>query len=136
VSFAAELGQAPPIADSDALRDYAMVLRDLLRAGDLDRLAAELAPKVAAYALAYDHDAGAIDASLRALLRNDYFARGVDTSFERADVELVSSAGGRLWELCRPGGKPFIQTPADADGSTMQMAVVVGCVDGALRVLR
>jgi hypothetical protein len=136
VSFAAELDQAPPITDLDALRDYAVLLRDLLRAQDLDRLVAELGPKVTAYARAYDHDLADIGDSLRAVLRSDYFARGIDTGFERGDVELVSLAGGRLWELCRAGGQPLIQTPADAEGSTMQMAVVVARVDGALRVVR
>ena len=32
--------------------------------------------------------------------------------------------GGRIWELRRPGGLPFIQTPIDPDGGTAEKVVV------------
>ncbi|MBZ0118211.1 MAG: hypothetical protein K8H88_14510 [Sandaracinaceae bacterium] len=134
--FSQELGEADPYADEAALRDYAIRLRDLMRARDASALATEMQPKVQAYAAAYDDDAGRIGESLREVLQAHYVPRGLETEFERDDVELVACCGGRLWELRRPGGLPLMQTPADADGGTMQIPILVAPRDGTLRVVR
>ncbi|WP_437566353.1 hypothetical protein [Sorangium sp. So ce542] len=134
--FTAELTAGEPLPGEEALRDYAIRLRDLARAGDVEGLMAEMEPKVQAYAAAYDDDAGAIRASLRGVLQAEYAPRGFVTDFEREDVELAPCAGGRLCELRRPGGEPLLQTPPDADESTMQIPIVVGSRGGALRVVR
>ncbi|WP_437806602.1 hypothetical protein [Sorangium sp. So ce1078] len=134
--FAAELTGGEPLPGEEALRDYAILLRDLARAGDVQGLAAEMEPKVQAYAAAYDGDAGAIRASLRGVLQTEYAPRGFVTDFEREDVEVVPFAGGRLCELRRPGGEPLLQTPPDADENTLQIPVVIGSRGGALRVVR
>lgn len=132
----AELIRGEPLPGEGALRDYAMKLRDLARAGDVQGLLAEMEPKVQAYAAAYDEDAEAIRRSLQGVLQTEYAPRGFVTDFEREDVELVPFAGGRLCELRRPGGEPLLQTPPDADESTLQIPVVVGSRGGTLRVVR
>ncbi|WP_437313283.1 hypothetical protein [Sorangium sp. So ce385] len=134
--FTAELAGGEPLPGEEALRDYAIRLRDLARAADVEGLVAEMEPKVQAYAAAYDDDAGAIRASLRGVLQAEYAPRGFVTDFEREDVELAPCAGGRLCELRRPGGEPLLETPPDADESTMQIPIVVGSRGGALRVVR
>jgi len=135
-SFAAELTQGSPLGDEQALRDYAMRLRDLMRARDVPGLARECAGKVQAYAAAYQDDPARIAQSLEQVLRDEYLPRGMKTDFERDEVELMPVAEGRLWELRRPGGLPFIQTEPDGNGSKMQMPVVVGLHQGALGVVR
>lgn len=134
--FTAELTGGPPLGDDDALRDYAIHLRDLARAGDVPGLLFEMEPKVRAYAAAYAEPADVIRQSLREALSAEYVPRGFVTDFERADVELSPCAGGRLCELRRPGGLPLLQTPPDADESTRQIVVVAGRRAGALRVVR
>lgn len=134
--FTADLAVGERLGDDEALRDYAIQLRDKARAGDIPGLVGEMEPKVQAYAVAYDDDADAIRKSLSEVLQAEYAPRGFVTDFEREDVELSPCAGGRLCELSRPGGLPLLQTPPDADESTMQIVVVVGRRDGALRVVR
>ncbi len=135
-SFEDELLEAAPFDDADGLRDYAIRLRDAMRSSDTAGLAAEMEPKVQAYALAYDDSADRIRQSLIEVLEREYATLGFVTDFERDDVELVPAAGGRLWGLCRPGGLPLVQTPPDPDGNTMQIPIVVGLRDGALRIVR
>lgn len=135
-SFDAELTDAEPYDDEGALRDYAIQLRDAMRAADVAGMTAEMEPKVQAYALAYDMAADVIRQSLADVLSGEYLPLGFETAFERDEVELAPVAGGRLWELRRPGGLPLVQTPPDADGNTMQIPIVVAPRDGALRVVR
>jgi hypothetical protein len=135
-NFTADLAGGEGLGDEEALRDYAIRLRDLARAGDSEGLAAEMEPKVEAYAAAYGSAAEPIRQSLRDVLRTEYMPRGILTDFERGDVELSPCANGWLCELRRPGGRPLLQTPPGADGSSMQIPVVVGRRGGALRVVR
>ncbi|AKT39795.1 hypothetical protein [Chondromyces crocatus] len=134
--FSAELLDAPALPDDDALRDYAVLLRDRMRAGDVRALVDEMGPKVRAYAQAYDEAAVTLEKSLLSVLRDDYAPRGFMTDFERDDVVIVPNAARTLCELQRPEGLPLIQTPPDAEGGTLQIAVVAGVREGALRVVR
>lgn len=135
-SFEAELIEGDPYADEGALRDYAIRLRDAMRSADTAGLTAEMEPKVQAYAIAYDDSADRIRQSLGEALQREYLPLGFETEFERDDVELAPIAGGRLWELRRPGARPLVQTAPDAEGNTMQIPIVVAPRDGALRVVR
>jgi hypothetical protein len=135
-SFEAELTETDAYDDEGALRDYAILLRDAMRGGQVAALTAEMEPKVQAYAIAYDMPADMIRQSLADVLSGEYLPLGFETDFERDEVELAPAAGGRLWELRRPGGLPLVQTPPDAEGNTMQIPIVVGLRDGALRVVR
>lgn len=136
VTFAAELAQAPALGDLEAVKDYGLRLRDLMRAGDVSGLAGELAGKVRAYATAFDEPEPRMAQSLAQVLKDSYLARGLQADFERADIELAPCAGGRLCELCRPNAAPFIESTPDEQGNTMQMPVVVGVHDGKLGVVR
>ena len=134
--FTAELIHGEALGDDEALRDYAIRLRDYARAGDLAAIVGEMEPKIQAYAAAYDDDADTIRKSLQEGLNAEYAPRGFVTDFEREDVDLSPCAGGQLCELQRPGGLPLLQTPPDVDECTMQIAIIVGKRNGALRVLR
>lgn len=134
--FTAELTGGERLEDEEALRDHAIQLRDRARALDMAGLVAEMEPKVQAYAAAYDDSADTIRKSLQDVLQNEYAPRGFLTDFEREEVELTPCAGGRLCELRRPGGLPLLQTPPDAEESTMQIPILVGKRDGVLRVVR
>ena len=135
-AFEAELEEAPPLDDEQALRDYGMRLRDLLVAGDVSGLADEMAPKFEAFAIAYDDDAARIEASVREVFRDDYLPSGFETDFTRDELELEPAAGGRLWTISRPGGRELVRTLPASDGSTMQLAVIVGVRDEQLRIVR
>jgi hypothetical protein len=134
--FSAELTDAQSFEDPDALKTYALRLRDLMRARDAGAIADEMQPKVDAYAIAFDDDRGVIDRGLRDVLQNEYLPRGFQTDFERDDIEVVSCAGGRMWEVRRVGGRPLIQTPPDNEGLTMQIPAIVGWSGTSLRVVR
>ncbi len=136
VDFAAELRDAPPFDDEQALRDYAVVLRDLVGARDAGGLAAEMEPKVQAYARAYDDSADLIRDSLVSVLRDQILPAGPVTGFEAADVQLESHAGGRVWEMRQPDGRPLVASDPDPDGSTYQIPIYVSLRDGALKVVR
>ncbi|MFK7989950.1 MAG: hypothetical protein AB8I08_28275 [Sandaracinaceae bacterium] len=125
-----------PYGNQAALRTYAIRLRDLVRAGDVVGLVAEMEPKVLAYAEAYSDDAGRIRDSLAETLRDRIFPAGPTTEFEAPDVRLVSLAGGRIWELRKPDGRPLISTEPDEHGGTYQIPILVAETDGTLRVVR
>lgn len=133
--FSAELHDAPPFADEAALRDYAMKLRGLAEKGDVDALLAEFGPKVSAYATAYAEPEAALAESLKQGLAALVEAKP-DVAFGRDDVEPVSCAGGRVWELRRKGGAPLLRAPENADGFSAQIPVYVAARNGVLRVVR
>lgn len=135
-AFGAELNDAAPIADEGALRDYAIQIRDLMSARNAAGLFDQMGPKVSAYALAFDDDPNRIAQGLMDVLTREYAPRGFETDFERDDVELIAHAGGRIWELRRPGRKPLIQTPPDAEESTYQVPAYVGLTADGLRIVR
>jgi hypothetical protein len=136
VSFAPELLMAAPLADLEAVTDYGLRLRDLMRAGDVDALVAELAGKVRAYAAGYDEPEDRMRQSLVQVLRDEYAARGFRADFERGDIALAPCAEGRLCELRRAPASAFIETEPDESGNPMRMPVVVGLHDGKLGVVR
>lgn len=136
ISAAAELRDAEPFDDEGALRDYAIRLRDIAGARDAAALVAEMEPKIQAYMAAYDEPREPFYDSLLGGMRDELLAQGVRTDFERDDVLLEPCCGGRLWILRRPDGGPFLQTEPDAEGSTMQMEIVVAPRDGALKIVR
>lgn len=136
VSFSPELRDAEPFTDEGALRDYAVTLRDLVRARDASGLATELEPKVQAYASAYDDSADVIRDSLVSALRDQILPAGPVTRFERDDVQLESHAGGRVWELRQPDGRPLVASDPDEDGGTYQIPILVAARDGVLKVVR
>ena len=136
-SFDAVFRDAPVIAgtpaDSAALRAYAVRLRDLVAAGDGAALYDEFAPAL--------RDNGALhglpplpDDTLRArwAAGPSGWAGGHPAPLAPSEVGLRSWAGGRVWELYRPGADGLLQ---GRDGGPYT-EVYVGEVDGALRVVR
>jgi len=136
VSFEAELRDAEPFDDEDALRDYAIVIRDLVAAGDSAGLAAQMEAKVQAYAVAYDAEDSFIRDSLVESLRDTILPAGPVTDFERDDVQLEALGGGRVWELRRPNGRPLVSTDPDPEGGSFQIPILVAPRDGGLQVVR
>lgn len=136
VDFTAELREADELDDEAALRDYAIVLRDLVAASNAAGLAAEMEPKVQAYAIAYDEDDGFIRDSLVDSLKTQVLPAGCVTDFERDDVLLERLCDGRIWELRRPNGRPLVSSDPDEDGGTFQIPILVASRDGSLKVVR
>jgi hypothetical protein len=135
-NFAPELRDEAAFDDEGALRDYAILLRDLVRAGDVDGLVAEMEPKVQAYATAYADEAPRVRASLAEVLRDRILPAGPTTAFERDEVQLESLINGRMWALRKPDGRPLVSTEPDGEGGTYQIPIVVGLRDGGLKVVR
>jgi len=133
--FADELQEAEAHDDVEALKDYAIHLRDLALAQDADGLVAELEPKIAAYARAYAEPEALFRDDLRAGLATVFLPAGVEP-FERDEVEPVSCCGGRIWWLRRPDGKALLETPPADDGSRKRFEILVAPRDGALRIVR
>ena len=69
-------------------------------------------------------------------MQSDVYPAGVISDYERDDIELVSHAGGRLWELRRPGGPELIATEPDGGGAQFAIDIFVGRVAGELKVVR
>jgi len=133
-AFRARLVDAEPFDDREALLDYAIKLRDLFAAGDVDALVAENEPKAIDHAAAYYHDAPQ-EANLRDHLQNDILANSPDTDFERGDVEPVPHCDGRIWELQRDGGPELIETAPAGEG-VFVIDIYVAPVDGTLKIVR
>ena len=134
IDFSDELGAIDPFEDREALLDYAIHLRDLLGARDLDGLMTEHGPKIAAWIAAYQEPAQALEDSLRQEMQ-EFLKESPVTDFGRDDVELVRCCGGRVWGLERRG-EPFFLSEVQPDGGTSQFRIFVGVRDGQLRVVR
>lgn len=132
--FSARLVDAQPVSDREALLDYGMRLRDLFARGDADAIMKEQAPRIADHALAYYHPLPQVDA-FREHLVTDLLANHPHTDFERDDLELVSHAGDRLWEIRQKGGGELFITDATDDGAYV-LRVFSGLVDGELKIVR
>lgn len=135
VDFSDELGTGAAFDDANALVDYALRLDALAGGGDVDALLVEHEPKIRAWVRAYDEPYEAFAASLRDEL-GAFVAAGPKEPLVRADVELVSCCGGRIWEIRRRGGAALLRTEPDAEGARMQLPIYAALRDGTLRVVR
>ena len=135
--FRGRLVEAEP-ADREAVLDYAVRLRDMAAARDLDGLYRAFRPKEDDYNLAYPDDVedprASVEENFEAM-----FESGLLLDFDREDVEPVSYNGGRVWELTVPRASTdedaFFLTEGK-DGYIYDQRVDVGLVDGELRVVR
>ncbi len=134
IDFSDEMSGAPAFDDPAALTDYAIHLRDLALADDVDGLLAEHESKVQAWVRAYDEPEQVFRDSLRGELAS--FAAASIEPFERGDVELAPCCGGRIWEIRRAGALPLLRTQPDADGARTNFAIYAAPRDGALRIVR
>ncbi len=142
------------VTDQEPVVDYAMVLRDLATSRNVEGLARELAPKIDAYALAYQRDRPDHD-GFRGFLAREFMPLGPVTDFGRKDVEARSFCGGRVWELRRKPakaadptvakkrpwldtGKPFplLITEMNDEEAYLSIPVYVARIGGALKVVR
>jgi hypothetical protein len=133
--LSADLLDARPHADVEALRDYAMKLRGLMAARDDGGLLVEHEPKVRAWAAAYEEPYDRLAASMGNGLRA-FFGDGPDLAFAREDVELRPWCGSRIWELRRKGDLPLLRSGPLADGGRTHLDVFVAPRNGTLRIVR
>lgn len=135
VDFSDELGEPAPIDDAEALRDYAIRLRDLASAGNVGALVQELGPKLDAWVRAYDEPRPLFEQSLTQEL-GEMIGEGLELEFGRDEVEVLPWCGGRIWELQRRGGIPLLRTVEQPDESRSQYPIFAALRDGQLRVVR
>ncbi|MCA9604080.1 MAG: hypothetical protein KC619_00675 [Myxococcales bacterium] len=136
VSFASELLDAEPFDDQDALLDYAIHIRDLFAASDVDGFLAEIGPKCDVWSIAYEEPADFFRDQIRTGLETEFLPARPIVDFERADVYLRPIAGGRMWSLEKNPGLPLIQTPLNDEEQRMQFRIVAALRDGQLRIVR
>jgi len=134
-SFRALLLEGPVIESEDAVRDYALRLRDLMRSQSLPELKAEFAPKLKDYLVAYS--LGDVDApgAFAEYLAGEFFPARPVLDFERSDLGIKLWCGGRIAEVTLGDGE-LLATQSDAEGSRYVLPVYVATVDGHLRVVR
>lgn len=144
-SFRAELFERE-VASREAVLDYAMRLRQMLRARDIDALVAETQPKMdwgnRATPQEYEPD-------YRAMFEEMYAEGEIQADFTRAQVVAVPVNGGRLWALsvARPPyvdpetkeataeQEAFVYTLDPATGRYNVFSVAVGMDRGQLRIV-
>lgn len=133
--FSAELLDAAPFTDEDALRDYGMKLRGLAARRDAAGLLAEYGPKVRAWSAAYGEPEAAFSASLAEGIA-DFVAAGPDVAFTRDDVVPVACCGGRVWQLRRTRDLPLLRTLPGPEGQRTALSAFVAPRGGALKIVR
>ena len=126
------------VAEREAVLDYAMRLRAMAQDRDIDALYQAFRPKNEDYDLAYPEDADGSKKTFREYIERLHHI-GLLLDFDRNDVDPVSSNGGRVWELRVPraftADDHFLLTEG-LDGYIRTQRVLVGVVDGELRVVR
>jgi len=134
VDFSEDLSSAGVIDDQDALRRYALHLRDLTAGADVSGLMQEFEPKLRAWVAAYDEPWEAFEESLQTEL-SEFLGEGPITDFEADSLELHRHCGGRIWEI-RRSGEALLSTDVLPDDSRSLFRIFVGVRDGALRIVR
>jgi hypothetical protein len=131
VDFSGELLDAPPFEDREAVVDYALHLRDLMAAGDVEALLAEYEPKAQAWVQAYGSPYQSIleksRGTLAELIRDE-----PELNFTRADLDVRPYCGGRIWGLFRQGNLHFARS-AQGRG---RICIYAARRNGRLRVVR
>ena len=131
VDFSAELLDAPPFEDAEAVTEYALYLRDLMARRDVDALLAEYEPTIRVGAEAYGNPYQEIRDNTRDGL-GEFIADGPELDFNRADLDVRPYCGGRIWGLFRRGGLHFARSAAGRG----RISIFVAPRDGFLRVVR
>ncbi len=126
---------AAPLTDTEALRDYAMVLRDLLLDGNAAGFASHFEAKLEAYRDGYTQDEDRPLPGFAKFLAEDLMP-AEPKDFTREDIEPVSWCGGRVWELRRSDGAPLVVTGQDDEGASYALPVFVASVQDRLQVVR
>ncbi len=122
-------------SNTEALLDYAMVLRDLLLARNAAGFASHFEAKLEAYQIGYAQDEEQPVAGFTRFLSQDLMpAKPQD--FTREDIEPISWCEGRVWELRQKSGAPLVVTGQDDDGASYALPVFVASLDGRLQVVR
>lgn len=127
-----ELPAAAPATDEKALRAYAVKLAGMVRAGKSSAFVKEAAPKYAQLARAFGVEPGMLSSSEATALQD---FKKVLPALGPAQVVIEPLLGGRLHRL-RHAKHPnalFVLGPA---GEERTFEVIVGVVDGALKVVR
>jgi hypothetical protein len=134
-SFAAELLDAEPERDRQAVLDYGMRLVGLVGEGDPARLLREMAPKIEAYAIGYDEPVLAFRNDLGDYLRNELYPAHPEVDLTRSELRAQRCCGGRIWEITREG-QPLLRTAPDPEGARMEIPIFVARRDGRFRIVR
>ncbi len=130
--------EAPVISDTARVKDYAVRLRDLLRAGDAEALYRQMRPSISEetgwFKVTREGSREAALTHIREEWMGD--SGGYRTDFPRSKIRLRRWSGGRVWELyvIGPTGERrafFSEGPGAA-----HLEVYVGEIDGQLRIVR
>lgn len=123
---------ARPFGDEKALKAYAVKLAGLVRSGQVDAWVKEAAPKYAELSKAFGVDAALLSSSERRALLD---FKKVLPVFPPSEVVVEPLLGGRLHRL-RWSKHPSALFHVKAKDEERTFDVVVGAVDGALKVVR
>lgn len=134
-SFRGRLMEGAEITDKRRLRDYAERLRSLLANQRAEALAREFKPKLDDYSTLHPDSGKNFVDEFPQFLREEFFPGSPITEFGRSDIGLNSWCEGRIWELFVKPDQPFFKTKG-AGGTSNEIPVYVGEVDGALKVVR
>jgi len=134
-SFRERLLEGTEITDEQRLRDYAERLLSLVSEKQAEALAQEFKPKLNDYSTLHPDSGKNFVEEFPTFLREEFFPGRPITEFGRSDVGLRSWCEGRIWELFVKPDQPFLKTKG-VDGTSNEIPVYVGAVDGRLKVVR
>lgn len=117
--FAPILDQAQLVEAKDMI-DFAMSLREAIRAGDTSTLARQLRPKLEGIASRYGDSVETVASEFLPMF-TQFIPEGV--AFKANDLEPVAHCDGKVWEIRRKDGRPLLHKSIDNDGGSMSMSV-------------
>ena len=144
-SFRAELFEREPV-EREAVLDYAVRLRDMLRAGDVEGLVREAQPKMDWFNESMPQE---YEKDYREMFERVLAFGEVQATFGRSDVVAEPVNGGRLWRLTVPRApyvdpatervyplpSEFVYVQNFETGRSNTFPVTVGLEGGRLRIV-
>jgi len=134
-SFEHRLRAASQLRDEEAIRDYAMYVRELIARGMVDEFVEQMRPKLDDFARAFDEPVTTFEADLREYFRTVLLPGASVLDFSRSEVVPRPYCEGRVWELRRGTDDALITVPVDG-GVVYRLPLYVGSHDGELEIVR
>lgn len=136
--FSYLLEKGKRIESDDIVRPYIAHLETLMNSNNATGLTEEFSPRLRDYELAFGLEHNSLTTKFQSHITENFFPAYPSQPFHEDLLLYTQWCDGRIWEVTRikEGITDFFQTLDDEEGYNYSMAVFIGYVDGALKVVR
>ena len=125
-----------PFEDDEALKDYGIKLRDLVKAGDTENLLKEFEYKANDFAKAFYDEPDDYFEQFRVFMNYVFLKKNPITGFPREQIVLKSWCEKRIWEIGLMPDEELLRTEPDEEEEIIAIKIFVAKLKDGLKVVR